>query len=300
MLKPKKIFPGDNAAVISPCYGIHVSEKDSISAAMNFCGLNAVFEEHTFDMSCGYCAKATDRAADFNKAIYDNSIKLIIFDGGEVGNEILPYLDYEAIKRTPKIICSYSDATGILNVISSKTGVVTYYGQSWRSPVSSEYNRQCFIDAFFSSEIPKYRTNGNIETITPGKASGKLIGGYLLNFSLLMGNPYFTYDKSEKHILFLEENIAFNSPPAVSRYLSNIEQNDFFKTVCGIIIGNYSEKYSPDFMRVIKRFADKRCIPFIKCDDFGHGKNQAILPIGIKASIDAGNKKIQFRESFTL
>ena len=48
--------------------------------------------------------------------------------GGMNSNSILPYIDYEAFKRNPKIIIGYSDVTAILLAIYAKTGINTYYG----------------------------------------------------------------------------------------------------------------------------------------------------------------------------
>jgi muramoyltetrapeptide carboxypeptidase LdcA involved in peptidoglycan recycling len=43
-------------------------------------------------------------------------------------NSILPYIDYEAFKRNPKIIIGYSDVTAILLAIYAQTAITTYYG----------------------------------------------------------------------------------------------------------------------------------------------------------------------------
>jgi muramoyltetrapeptide carboxypeptidase len=54
---------------------------------------------------------------------------MLLFGGGWGGNEILPLIDYENIRRNPKLFSSYSDGTSILNAVHAKTGLVTYYGQ---------------------------------------------------------------------------------------------------------------------------------------------------------------------------
>ena len=46
--------------------------------------------------------------------------------GGNNSNNIFEYLDYELIKKNPKIICGYSDITSITNIITAKTGLVTF------------------------------------------------------------------------------------------------------------------------------------------------------------------------------
>ena len=47
-------------------------------------------------------------------------------NGGNNSNTVFEYLDYEGIKKNPKILCGYSDITSITNIISAKTGLVTF------------------------------------------------------------------------------------------------------------------------------------------------------------------------------
>ena len=74
---------------------------------------------------------------------------------------------------------------------------------------------------------------------------------------------------------------------------------DSWKSVKGIIVGNYSNTENKEFDSLLNRFANKWRLPFIKCDDFGHGEFQAILPIGIECEINADRGTVEFKESFT-
>lgn len=300
MLKPKRLCAGDTVAVISPCFATPAERLPDISKTIENLGLKARFGKYVTAVTDGYCASAHERAEDFNSAVKDKNIKMILFDGGEVCNELLPLIDYAAIEKNPKIICSYSDGTSLLDPITAKTGLVTYYGQGTLSTLYSQYNRDCFKSAFFENAVLSYKTARGLKKIYGGTASGRLIGGYLLNFSLLCGNPYFTFDGNTDYILFFEDNIAFNGAPAVSRYISNIEQSGLWKSIKGILAGNYSSTENEEFDRLLKRFADKWRLPFIKCDDFGHGEFQAILPIGLDCEINADRGTIEFKESFTI
>jgi muramoyltetrapeptide carboxypeptidase len=44
----------------------------------------------------------------------------------------------------------------------------------------------------------------------------------------------------------------------------------------------------------LKCFGEKHNIPVVYCDDFGHGRNHAIFPIGAKAALDADRKTLEF------
>ncbi|MDQ9752315.1 LD-carboxypeptidase, partial [Acinetobacter baumannii] len=46
--------------------------------------------------------------------------------GGENSNTTFEFLDFELIKNNPKIICGFSDITSITNIITERTGLVTF------------------------------------------------------------------------------------------------------------------------------------------------------------------------------
>ena len=68
--------------------------------------------------------------------------------------------------------------------------------------------------------------------------------------------------------------------------------------ITGLIFGHYSEETSPILKDILIRLASKYNIPTIKCDDFGHGINNAIIPIGINAEIDTRKCSLSFNEYF--
>jgi len=47
-------------------------------------------------------------------------------------------------------------------------------------------------------------------------------------------------------------------------------------------------------MERLKRFGVKHDVPVVYCDDFGHGNNHAILPIGCDAALDTGKCELLF------
>jgi muramoyltetrapeptide carboxypeptidase len=221
---------------------------------------------------------------------------MVFFGGGDGAIEILPLIDYDSIKRNPKIFSSYSDGTSILNAIHAKTGLVTYYGQS---PTCfedlREYDWEQFRSRFVSGNVKEFDKNGEWTVIKGGYAVGTLIGGYAGLFALLQNSEYLPENGNEKYILFLEDHEAFSKIAMVSMYLSWIERHPFIGQVTGLLFGHYSETVYPDLMERFKRFGEKHNIPAVYCDDFGHGKNHAILPIGGEAVLDADGKTLILR-----
>lgn len=65
------------------------------------------------------------RVNDFHNFIKNDEVGCIMaFWGGFNSNQLLDYLDYNLIKKNPKIIIGYSDMTAITTAITTKTGLV--------------------------------------------------------------------------------------------------------------------------------------------------------------------------------
>jgi len=133
-----------------------------------------------------------------------------------------------------------------------------------------------------------------------GKSRGILIGGYLVNFAAMMNGNYFHINKDKKYILFLEDYERYSSPAVVSKWFCHIEQSGFFRNIIGLIFGHYSENRQPLIIDILRRIGENNNIPVVCCDDFGHGKNNSIFPIGIYAELDAENGFFNFCESGVL
>lgn len=63
-----------------------------------------------------------ERASEFNELLYNDDVRILMASiGGNNTNSILPYIDYEYLKRNPKIVIGYSDTTALLLAIYAKT-----------------------------------------------------------------------------------------------------------------------------------------------------------------------------------
>lgn len=70
-----------------------------------------------------------ERAEDINNFFKDKEIKAIIcFIGGNHSNQVLKYLDFNLIKRNPKIFIGYSDITVLHFAFYTQANLITFYG----------------------------------------------------------------------------------------------------------------------------------------------------------------------------
>lgn len=283
--------------VIGICSPSHVAKREAYAAALEAirrAGYRVREADNLYKDTWGYLASPEERAADFNQLIADPEVELVFFGGGEGANELLPYIDFESIRRHPKRICSYSDGTTILDAVWAKTGLETYYGQSpnffggspslLASGMSAYDNGQ--FERHLLGDADVHMANSPWQVQTKGVACGVLVGGYARNFAMLLGSRYFPVDLNEKHLLFLEDHERFGGVDYVSAMLSHMEQSDFMNTVTGLVFGHYSVHPHPELLARLKRFGERYGIPVVYCDDFGHGANHAILRIGHPAELD--------------
>lgn len=288
--------PGDTIGIISPSWVADKNDYAKYAKGIESLGFQVKFGKNIYKDTYRYTASVEERVDDLNEMVYDETVKMIFFGGGCGSVDLLPYIDYKKIKESPKIFLSYSDGTSILNAIYAQTGITTYYGQTpGLFDHISEYDKQQFTSHLIDGNVTNYIRNSKWHTITSGCCKGCLIGGYLVNFTLTLGNKFFPYQIDKKYILFIEESEQFQSIRDVSMFLTCIGQSKLMEQVTGLLFGHYSDDASPSLFEVLKRFGNKYHIPVAYCDDFGHGTNHAIFPIGKEAVLDTENKTLSFK-----
>src|SRR5215208_834822 len=69
------------------------------------------------------------RVADLHAMFHDPEIRAILTTvGGDHSCQLLPHLDFELIRRNPKIFMGYSDITVLNLAIAARTDLVTFNG----------------------------------------------------------------------------------------------------------------------------------------------------------------------------
>ena len=292
----KELNFGDTIGIISPS---HVAEKEryaTIISNIEQLGFSVKTGANLYKDTWGSVASDIERADDLNSMVEDPDVMLIFFGGGNGAADILPLIDYERIKKNPKLFLSYSDGTYILNAIYTKTGLVTYYGQTPGDFVpQNDYTRLQFESHLIRKDAAEHIPNSKWYTLTGGSCKGTLLGGYLPYIAMENDSPYFMFGKKEKYILFLEDHEKFNDVSQIRSYLNQLEQSGFMNNVVGAVFGHYSDPISKPLLKCIENFGKKNSIPVAYCDDFGHGTNHAIIPVGVKAEFDADKKTLKYK-----
>lgn len=321
---PNKLKPGDEVRVIAPSRSMVIIGEDCKKIAtdrLESLGLKVTFGKHVMEADSDYlCASIESRVEDLNEAFRDKNVKAILtVIGGFNSNQLLDYIDYDAIKENPKIFCGFSDITALSNSIYAKTGLVTYSGPHWSSfgmlkgfDYEFEYFKKMFMEEeeieitsskewsddawFLDQENREFIPNEGMFIINEGTAEGEIVGGNLCTLNLLQGTEYMP-DISNK-VLFIEDDDMAGKIYLMEfdRNLQSLMHMPEFKTVRGIVLGR-SQKATAmtkeKWMKLIKNKKELANIPVIAGADFGHSTPIFTFPIGGYAKLSAKDGDIK-------
>ena len=298
-LLPPKLKIGDTIGVVapsSPIIGDNIDELNRAKKIVERSGFKVKYSKNIFSNTNGYSATAKEKAEDINAMFADKEVKMIwCAKGGNNSNSTFEYLDYELIKKNPKIICGYSDITSITNMITEKTGLITFSGTNFKTIATDEtdYSYKQALSRFVDGNLEFGLENEEYVTIQKGKAEGELIGG---NLSLTRGMVAGKYslDFTDK-ILFLEELGFETDPEATSNNIYYMKQNGVFDKIKGLWIGNYEHESGISLEKIIMDVLNGEYkFPIIKSNNFGHIERKTVIPIGTKAEINT-DKDVKIR-----
>lgn len=316
---PPKLKIGDEVRVVAPALSLNIISKENREIAnkrFKKLGFKITFGEHTREIDRFLSSSIEARVSDIEKAFKDPNVKMIISAiGGYNSNQLLSYLNWNLIKKNPKIFCGYSDITVLLNAIFAKTKLITYHGPHYSSfaerlnfSYTLKYFKKCLMEKGKYKILPSpkwsddkwYQNQKNRHfiknegwyKINKGRARGTILGGNLCSFNLLLGTKYFPQIK-EEIILFLEDD-ENTTAQIFDRNLQALIHQKEFKKVKGLVIGRFQKKseISKELLKEIILSKKELCkIPVLANVDFGHTQPMFTFPIGGKASIDLTSEK---------
>ncbi|MBA3663843.1 MAG: LD-carboxypeptidase [Bacteroidetes bacterium] len=303
-IKPPALKAGDTVAITSPAGAVWDDKQvEAFGAILKGFGFNVIYGQ-TLKEKFGYFAGTDElRAKELNDLFADKKVKgIFCMKGGWGCARILDKIGYNIIQKNPKVLVGFSDITALLLAITTKTGLVTFHGPVGNSGWN-EFTKAVFMNVAMTAKVCSMPLNPVGEdkpfTITKGKVTGELVGGNLTVLSSLIGSNYLPDWKNK--ILFLEE--AKEEPYSIDRMLTQLELSGVLENISGFVFGKCAKCEAEEplkaftFHEVILQHILPLGIPAFYGAMIGHIENKLTLPIGIKATIDAGNGTIELMES---
>lgn len=309
IVKPKKLKHGEVIGIISPASspddltrinrGVTYLEKLGYRVEV---GKNVGLKE-------GYLAGSDKQRLDDLHDMFRNKNVRAIFSvrGGYGSGRLLDKIDYNLIKKNPKIFVGYSDINALQSAFFTKTGLISFAGPMVAVDFHDEVSP--FTEEIFWRTITSDKKIGKLHnprnekffTLNKGRGVGRIIGGNLSLLTSLMGTEYFP--KMKDAILLLED--ISEAPYRVDRMLNQLRLAKLFKQIKGVILGHFVDCVENDPSKasftlnevIIQYFPSQLKIPVLYNVKHGHIKDNITIPYGVKCTLNASLGFIEIMEN---
>ena len=299
MILPERMKKGDTIGVVAPASPPSMENLENAEKLFQTFGFYVQYGKHVKKVN-GYLAGTDEeRLEDFHDMIRNPKIKAIFFARGGYGTgRIASKIDYDLIKKYPKIILGYSDITYLHTAIRQKTDLVTFhgpmpafdFGKGKFEPISIVWLWNALLQPeqlIYSDAISP------LKVISPGEAEGQFIGGNLSLMISTLGTPY-EIDMKDK--ILLMEDIR-EEPYRVDSMLNQLKLSGKLDQLKGVVIGDFANadsKLPSTFTldEVFEQYFKDAKYPVMSGFQIGHCQPHFSVPLGVKATLSTSKKKL--------
>lgn len=296
-LVPDRLLPGDTIGIVAPAGPFDRKKFDRGVTVLKAMGFHIVIPDDIYTKNGYLAGPDIHRASLINTFFVDRKIKAIICARGGFGSmRILSLLDFESIKKNPKIFIGFSDISAILSVLYTKCGFVVFHGPMVTCLGDTSRKTSKALLSAVSSEAGLAIMPKTGITIRHGLASGPVAGGNLTTLCHLIGTPFEPMFKG--HILFLEDK--GEAGYRIDRMLSHMKLAGCFEGLAGLVLGSF-EDCGPvsEIVEIVDNIFKEDNIPILAGFEVGHEKNNITIPIGLNATLDVDRQLLSFHEPAT-
>lgn len=291
ILNPNVLRAGDAVALVSPAGPVAEARVQAAVRELTSWGLRPRIYPHALDADHFLAGSDANRVCDLNDALADPDIRAVLCNRGGYGvQRILEHVDYDAVRRDPKLVVGFSDITALHGALWRHTGLVTVHG-----PVAAQLERggifaSTLRHALMSNEpmvVQADQSEPTFSVRTSGVAEGILLGGNLSMLSTCVGTPFMP--DLEGAILLIEDvgEMAYR----VDRLLTHLGNCGLLKALAGIAVGQFSEPgHGNNAIRppaVLLERLGNLGIAVLGGLSIGHGDRNLAVALGSRATLDA-------------
>lgn len=329
LLRPPALLPGDTIGICTPSFPAHVVFREKYLhgvAELRRLGFRVVEGDLTARATAQGARSGTprERADEINALWANPEVRAIIATiGGNNASSLVPFIDFAAVRASPKVFCGYSDVTSLHLAFMRHAGLSTFYGPAvtpsfgeWPEALPetvasfldatmrhlsgarelvapdrwSRHMRDARTDAW-RTEPRRWEPHAGWRSVTRGTAEGPAI---VANLNTLRSNagtremPDF-----DGAILFIEEMAT--SPAQAERAFRHLAALGVFSKIAGLVWGRveqFSDEGSPIPIEDLLREAILGALgaepPFPIATDFDCGHTAPMLTIaqGVRVRLD--------------
>ena len=333
MRQPPFLNPGDPIALVAPSFGCTIEPYATrLEVAIKRLKRHyRVIEGPNIRRGDGIAASASaeERAKEIHDAFASDAKLILSVGGGETMNEILPYVDFDAIKEAePKWFMGFSDNTNLTFVLTTLCDLVTVYGpcapsffeKKWRlseadaiALLQGKTHFEGYPKWSITRRDPKrplrsYRLSQLKTIVAHGyeePMEGILLGGCLDCLVNLCGTRFdqaerFASEHPEGIIWFLEA--CDLNALSIRRAYFELREAGWFKNVKGFLLGRAlsgrEEILGVDRFNAAVDMLGELGVPILMDVDLGHLHPSMPLQCGAKArvALKKGNLIVDYLE----
>jgi muramoyltetrapeptide carboxypeptidase len=266
-------------------------------------GFRVVLGRSVFARHGHLAGRDAARAADLNRLLRDPDIRCVLLARGGYGAmRLAAEVDWDAMRRDPKIFAGFSDATFLHLGFAARAGVRTLHGpnlQGMGGPAGAGLRR--WVAWVTTPDLPeKARALGLSRRIAGpgGTARGRVMGGNLMLLDYAVGTNLMPSLKGA--LLVLEE--VGESPYRIDRMLTHLRLTGALQGIRGVALGSFQgcrprAGYPELPLRaVLAERLGGLGVPVRGGLPVGHGARNAAFPLGARARLDAARGRLVFEE----
>lgn len=333
---PQRLKKGDTVGFISPSSGLAPFAIHRIEQAVKTfkdIGYKVKIGKNALKNKGYVSASIAERVADIHNMFSDPEVKMIMPTiGGYNSNSLLKYLNYDLIRKNPKIFIGYSDITVLHYAIQTNSGLSTYYGPCVMTQFGEYQKILPYTLEYFNKEISinhhqngyyipasktwteeildwfkkmdtkrkrKMKKNKGYQWWIKGNAKGELVGGAIPSINHLAGTKYWINPKSKIFFLDIPEGNDLDkglSIHEVEASLADLDNLGVFDSISGLIIGrpyHYTKEEQEGLKTLILRYLKNKKYPMLYNVNIGHTDPISTLRYGAIAELNSSDNSFR-------
>ena len=199
MTRPEPLTEGSVLGIPSPASPISAERMEKGCEMLHRLGFKTKLAPHALERNGYYAGDDATRAADLMAVFEDREADGIICSMGGFGCErLFRHLDFDVMRRNPKVFIGYSNITALHLMIHrfAPMPTVYFYGVGGIEFGSREHDLSLPLETLVrlvrepecNLDLPIHNGDTPVETLVGGRVTAPVIGGAAL--SNAMGTPY--------------------------------------------------------------------------------------------------------------
>jgi muramoyltetrapeptide carboxypeptidase len=289
--KPRRLAPGDLIGVCAPAGPVDRDALDRGVARLEALGFRVWVPDGILER-IGFTAGSVERRVrELHQLFADEAVAgIVCARGGAGAGRLLGHLDAELIAAHHKVFVGYSDIT-FIHLFLARLGLTSFHGPMVaRELADGDFDRESLLHALTGQGTPYETPVGELRTLRPGRAFGRLRGGCLSILAAAAGTRWAPKSDPEGTLLFLED--VDERPYRLDRMLLQLREAGALRGVRGVVFGQMRGcqfEEGGELEGALQDALDGLDVPVAFGCPSGHTRGGHVtLPLGVPARLECG------------